>query len=54
MQAFNPSTREAGRFEFEASLVYTTSSRTAGAKQKNFISEKNKNKITHLDLDSII
>jgi hypothetical protein len=35
--AFNPSTRKAGRriSEFEASLVYKVSSRTAGAIQRN-------------------
>jgi hypothetical protein len=40
--AFNPSTweAEAGRFlEFEASLVYKVSSRTAGAIQRNPVSK---------------
>jgi hypothetical protein len=43
--AFNPSTQEAeaGGFEFEASLVYRVSSRTARATQRNPVS-KNKNK----------
>jgi hypothetical protein len=42
--AFNPSTREAeagGSLEFEASLVYKVSSRTARAIQRNPVS-KNK------------
>jgi hypothetical protein len=41
--AFNPSTweAEAGEFlEFEASLVYRVSSRTARTTQKNHVSEK--------------
>jgi hypothetical protein len=46
--AFNPSTREAeagGYLEFEASLVYRVSSKTARATQKNPVSKnKNKNK----------
>jgi hypothetical protein len=46
--AFNPSTREAeaGRWisEFEASLVYRVSSRTARAAQKNPVSKNQKNK----------
>ena len=39
--AFNPSTWEAGRqtYEFEASLVYRVSSRTARATQKNPVLE---------------
>jgi hypothetical protein len=46
--AFNPSTREAeaGRSEFEASLVYKVSSRTARAVQRNPASKKTKNKQT--------
>ena len=47
--AFNPSTREGGRgrriSEFEASLVYRVSSRTARAIQRNPVSKKqNQNK----------
>jgi hypothetical protein len=45
--AFNPSTREArGRqiSEFEASLVYRVSSRTAKATQRNPVSKKQKTK----------
>jgi hypothetical protein len=50
--AFNPSTREAeagGFLEFEASLVYRVSSRTARATQRNPVSknQKNKNKQTN-------
>jgi hypothetical protein len=52
--AFNPSTREAeagGSLEFEASLVYKVSSRTARAIQRNPVSknqkQKNKNKQTN-------
>jgi hypothetical protein len=46
--AFNPSTweAEAGRFrisEFEASLVYRVSSRTARATQRNPVSENKNN-----------
>jgi hypothetical protein len=44
---FNPSTweAEAGKFlEFEASLVYRVSSRTARAIQKNPVSKQNKTK----------
>jgi hypothetical protein len=44
--AFNPSTREAGRgrqiSEFEISLVYKVSSRTAKATQRNPVSKKKK------------
>jgi hypothetical protein len=43
---FNPSTQEAeaGRnLEFEASLVYRVSSRTAKATQRNRLSRKTKN-----------
>jgi hypothetical protein len=40
----NSSTREAGGFEFEASLVYRVSSRTARATQRNPVSEKEKEK----------
>jgi hypothetical protein len=42
--AFNPSTREAeaGGFEFEASLVYKVSARTAKATQRNPVSKKTK------------
>jgi hypothetical protein len=43
--AFNPSTweAEAGRFsEFEASLVYRVSSRTARATQRNPVSKNKK------------
>jgi hypothetical protein len=43
--AFNPSTWEAeaeGFLEFEASLVYTVSSRTAMATQRNSVSKKQK------------
>jgi hypothetical protein len=50
--ALNPSTWETGRWisEFEASLVYRVSSRTARATQRNPVSKnnketKNKNKI---------
>jgi hypothetical protein len=44
--AFNPSTREAGRqiSEFEASLVYRVSSRTARATQRNLVSKNQKKK----------
>jgi hypothetical protein len=46
--AFNPITREAeaGGFisEFEASLVYKVSSRTARTTQRNPVSEKKKKK----------
>ena len=40
--AFNPSTWEAGAggFEFEASLVYGVSSRTARVTQRNPVSKK--------------
>jgi hypothetical protein len=44
--AFNPSTREAeagGSLEFEASLVYKVSSRTARARQRNPVSKNQKN-----------
>jgi hypothetical protein len=41
--AFRPSTREAETGEFEASLVYKVSSRTARAIQRNPVS-KNKQK----------
>jgi hypothetical protein len=43
---FNPSTQEAeaGRFEFEASLVYKVSSRTARAIQRNPTLKKQKTK----------
>jgi hypothetical protein len=43
---FNPSTREAERqaSEFEASLVYKVSSRTARATQRNPVSKKKKKK----------
>jgi hypothetical protein len=46
--AFNPSTREAeaGISEFEASLVYKVSSRTARAIQRNPVSKKNKKQKT--------
>jgi hypothetical protein len=41
---FNPSTweAEADGFEFEASLVYKVSSRTAGAIQRNPVSKNQK------------
>jgi hypothetical protein len=45
--AFNPSTREAeagGFLEFEASLVYKVSSRTARAIQRNPVSKNQKKK----------
>ena len=45
--AFNPSTREAeagGFSEFEASLVYKVSSRTARAIQRHPVSKKSKKK----------
>jgi hypothetical protein len=45
VHAFNPSTREAeaGRFlEFEASLVYKVSSKTARVIQRNPVSKKKK------------
>jgi hypothetical protein len=45
--AFNPSTREAeagGSLEFEASLVYKVSSRTARAIQRNPVSKNQKKK----------
>jgi hypothetical protein len=45
--AFNPSTREAeagGSLEFEASLVYRVSSRTARAIQRNPVSKNQKKK----------
>jgi hypothetical protein len=38
--AFNPSTQEAEAGEFEASLVYKVSSRTARAIQRNPVSNK--------------
>ena len=47
MHAFNPSTweAEAGGFsEFEASLVYKVSSRTARVIQRNPVSKKTKKK----------
>jgi hypothetical protein len=40
--AFNPSTWEAEAGEFEASLVYKVSSRTARATQKNTVKKKTK------------
>jgi hypothetical protein len=45
-QAFNPSTweAEAGEVEFEASLIYRVSSRTARATQRNPVSKKKKKK----------
>jgi hypothetical protein len=44
--AFNPSTWEAeAGSEFEASLVYRVSSRTARATQRNPVSNKTKEKI---------
>jgi hypothetical protein len=45
---FNPSTREAeaGRFEFEVSLVYKVSSRTARAIQRNPVLKNPKTKKT--------
>jgi hypothetical protein len=49
VHAFNPGTREAeagGISEFEASLVYRVSSRTARATQRNPVSKKPKNKQT--------
>jgi hypothetical protein len=44
--AFNPSTWEADRqiSEFEASLIYRVSSRTARATQRNPVSKKKKKK----------
>ena len=39
--AFNPST------EFQASLVYKVSSRTAKATQKNPVSKNQKNRVSH-------
>jgi hypothetical protein len=47
--SFNPSTpeAEAGGFEFETSLVYKVSSRTARAIQRNPVSGKKKTKPTH-------
>jgi hypothetical protein len=45
VHTFNPSTWEAeagGSLEFEASLVYRVSSRTARATQKNPVSKKKK------------
>jgi hypothetical protein len=45
--AFNPSTQEAeagGTLEFEASVVYKVSSRTARAIQKNPVSKNQKKK----------
>jgi hypothetical protein len=54
--AFNPSTREAeaGGFEFEGSLVYRVSSRTATATQRNPVwktkKKKRKTKTFHLSL----
>ena len=41
MHAYNPS-KKADVYEFEASLVYRTSSRTAKATQRNQISKKTK------------
>jgi hypothetical protein len=45
-QAFNPSTWEAevGESEFEASLVYRVSARTARATQKNPVSKNKQTK----------
>jgi hypothetical protein len=51
--AFNPSTweAEAGRFfEFEASLVYRVSSRTARAIQRNPVSKKTKKQTNKKDV----
>ena len=52
--AFNPSTREAeagGSLEFEASLVYKVSSRTARAIQRNPVSKnKQTNKKTKKEI----
>jgi hypothetical protein len=48
--AFNPSTWEAeagGSHEFEASLVYKVSSRTARATQRNPVSKKKKTFLTN-------
>jgi hypothetical protein len=44
VHAFNPSTweAEAGEYEFEASLVYRVSSRTARAIQRNPVSKNQK------------
>jgi hypothetical protein len=46
VHTFNPSTweAEAGGFEFEASLVYRVSSRTAKATQRNPVSKNQKKK----------
>ena len=46
MRAFNPSTRSRGRWisEFEASLVYKVSSRTARATQRNPVLKNQKKK----------
>jgi hypothetical protein len=48
VHVFNPSTQEAeaGGFEFEASLVYKMSSRTARATQRNPVSKKQKRSYT--------
>jgi hypothetical protein len=47
---FNPSTweAEAGGFEFEASLVYKVSSRTARVTQRNPVSKKQTKKKDHV------
>jgi hypothetical protein len=42
--AFNPSTREAEAGEFEATLVYRVSSRTARAIQRNPVSTNKERK----------
>ena len=54
VHVFNPSTREAeaGRFsEFEASLVYRVSSRTARTTQRNPVSNKTKQNISDRQID---
>jgi hypothetical protein len=51
VHAFNPNTWEAeagGSLEFEASLVYRVSSRTARATQRNPVSKKKKSTGEHL------
>jgi hypothetical protein len=54
---FNPSTRECGGrwiSEFEASLVYKVSSRTARAIQRNPVSKKNKQTTKQIKIESKI
>jgi hypothetical protein len=54
--AFNPSTWEAEQAisEFETSLVYIVSSRTARATQRNPVSEKKKKKRANVGLGAVL